>query len=243
MFTKLLIISQLLLSLHFCISLFCYVRWVFLHLFTVARSSSKYLSFVIIINHKIIFCMEDKGATVSTVSPQLLQSRNLDLDSGQTSNSNGALTLKWAEVRTVISRRADGTQNIQVDMDSEDQFLAACKQGGWGGWWWVGLLFAMSGRLRAVPQTVPRWRWCELPGRGAPEGGHHQQPRDHLDPGDPHHHHHHHYHHDDAGQLLDCPRLDLELRDQNGRTALHVACWYNKVSVKRRGRCTKYRVE
>ena len=47
---------------------------------------------------------------VSTVSPPLLQSRNLDLDREQTPNSNGALTLKWAEVRTVLSWRGDGTQ-------------------------------------------------------------------------------------------------------------------------------------
>ena len=45
------------------LSFACNVRRVFLHLFTVARSSSKYLSFVIIINHKIIFCTEDKFST------------------------------------------------------------------------------------------------------------------------------------------------------------------------------------
>ena len=93
--------------------------WVFLRLFTV--TPSKYLSLILcfIINHKIFFCMEDKvqhPATVcsfvwvSTVSPPLLQSRNLDLDREQTPNSNGALTLKWAEVRTVLSWRGDGTQ-------------------------------------------------------------------------------------------------------------------------------------
>ena len=47
---------------------------------------------------------------VSTVSPPLLQSRNLDLDREQTWNSNGELTLKCAEVRTVLSWRGDGTE-------------------------------------------------------------------------------------------------------------------------------------
>ena len=28
--------------------------------------------------------------------------------------------------------------------------------------------------------------------------------------------------------LLDCPGINLNLKDENGRTALHVACWYNK---------------
>ena len=28
--------------------------------------------------------------------------------------------------------------------------------------------------------------------------------------------------------LLDCPAINLQLKDENGRTALHVACWYNK---------------
>ena len=206
-----------------------------------------------------MFCMEDKvqhQATVcslvwvSTVSPPLLQSRNLDLDREQTSNSNAALTLKWAEVRTVLSWRGDGTQARSP---------CSLEYTGWHGQRGPApgglqtgrpncekeddLLFAMSGRLRPVPQTDQRWRWRELPGRGAAEGGHHQQSRDHLDPGGHLHHHHccQYYHHDDD-QLLDCPRLDLELRDQNGRTALHVACWYNKVSMKRKGRCTLHQI-
>ena len=29
--------------------------------------------------------------------------------------------------------------------------------------------------------------------------------------------------------LLDNQSLDLKLKDENGRSALHVACWYNKV--------------
>ena len=29
--------------------------------------------------------------------------------------------------------------------------------------------------------------------------------------------------------LLSCPQIDLKLKDENGRSALHVACWYNKV--------------
>ena len=32
--------------------------------------------------------------------------------------------------------------------------------------------------------------------------------------------------------LLSCPQIDLELKDENGRSALHVACWYNKVGQK-----------
>ena len=54
-----------------------------------------------------------------------------------------------------------------------------------------------------------------------------------------HHHHNHHHHkenhqqpqHDDDQMcaLLDRPDLRPELRDENGRTALHVAAWFNKV--------------
>lgn len=29
--------------------------------------------------------------------------------------------------------------------------------------------------------------------------------------------------------LLDCQDLDVKSKDENGRTFLHVACWYNKV--------------
>ena len=32
--------------------------------------------------------------------------------------------------------------------------------------------------------------------------------------------------------LLDSQSIDLKLKDENGRSALHVACWYNKVSTK-----------
>ena len=55
-----------------------------------------------------------------------------------------------------------------------------------------------------------------------------------------HHHHNHHHHHKENHQqpqhdddqmcaLLDRPDLRPELRDENGRTALHVAAWFNKV--------------
>ena len=55
-----------------------------------------------------------------------------------------------------------------------------------------------------------------------------------------HHHHHNHHHHKENHQqpqhdddqmcaLLDRPDLRPELRDENGRTALHVAAWFNKV--------------
>ena len=31
--------------------------------------------------------------------------------------------------------------------------------------------------------------------------------------------------------LLDNDNLNLEMKDENGRTALHIACWYNKVGM------------
>ena len=57
-----------------------------------------------------------------------------------------------------------------------------------------------------------------------------------------HYHHRNHYHHqnlryyhhhesDQVCSLLDRPELKPELKDENGRTALHVAAWFNKVVI------------
>lgn len=124
-------------------------------------------------------------------------------------------------------------------MERDDQFLAACKQ---AGLWLADCcntdLSLVAGRLRPVSQAASRGCRCESQTRWALEGGNHQQVtltfHIHIDFKytlliDCHHHRSHVM---IWTSLLSCPQIDLELKDENGRSALHVACWYNKVRQK-----------